>query len=50
VGAHNQVLAYDTATGNVLAVLPVDGDAYALAIADGRLFVSTHTGKIHCFD
>jgi len=49
VGAHDKVIAYDTATGNVLAILPVDGDAYCLAIANGKLFVSTHTGKIYCF-
>jgi outer membrane protein assembly factor BamB len=49
VGAHDKVIAYDTATGNVLSILPVDGDAYCLAIVDGKLFVSTHTGKIYCF-
>jgi len=29
---------------------PVDGDPWGLAVAGGRLFVSTEKGVIHCFD
>ena len=49
VGAKNQVIAIDTANGNVLKILPIDGTAYSLAIANGKLFASTSTGKIYGF-
>lgn len=50
IGAKNQIIAIDTTNGNVLKILPVDGTAYSLAIANGKLFASTTTGKIYCFD
>ena len=50
VGGHNQVVALDSATGATLKVMTVDGDAYSLAIANGKLFVSTHAGKVYCFE
>lgn len=50
VGARKKIMAIDTATGNVLKILTVDGDAYSLAIANGKLFASTSTGKIYCFN
>ena len=50
IGAKNQVIAIDTTTGNVLKILPIDGTAYSLAIANNKLFVSTTTGKIYGFE
>jgi len=50
VGGHNQVVALDAATGAAVKVMTVDGDAYSLAIANGKLFVSTHAGKVYCFE
>ena len=49
VGAKNQVVVINATNGNVLKILPVDGSAYSLAIANGKLFVSTTTGKIYGF-
>lgn len=49
VGARKQVVAIDSTSGTVLKTFAVEGDAYSLAIADGRLFVSTTVGKIYCF-
>jgi len=48
-GGEGEVLALDPSTGSELWREPVDGNAFGLAVADGRLFVSTDTGKIHCF-
>jgi len=50
VGAKNQVIAIDTTNGSVLKILPIDGTAYSLAIANGKLFASTTTGKIYGFN
>jgi len=50
VGARDKVIAIDTATGNVLKVLNVRGDAYSLALANGKLFASTTVGKVYCFE
>lgn len=47
-GGENEVAAIDF-DGNCLWTAPVDGIAYGLAVAHGRLFVSTDTGSIHCF-
>ncbi len=49
VGAKNQVVAIDSTNGTVLKILPVDGTAYSLAVANGKLFASTTTGKIYAF-
>ncbi len=49
VGAKNQVIAIDSTSGTVLKILPVDGTAYSLAVANGKLFASTTTGKIYAF-
>jgi outer membrane protein assembly factor BamB len=35
--------------GSLLTTLPVDGAACGLAIADGRVLVSTDRGVLHCF-
>lgn len=48
-GGENRVTAYDVATGKVDWELQVDGSADGLAVADGRLFVSTDQGKVHAF-
>ena len=48
-GGNDTVAAFDAATGERVTSLPVSGRAYGLAIANGRLFVSTDTGAIHCF-
>jgi hypothetical protein len=49
VGGDNEVVAFNTADGSELWMGRVDGRAYGLAVADGRLFVSTDQGAIHCF-
>lgn len=49
VGGQNEVAIRNTADGSLLATLSVDGAAHGLAIADGRLLVSTDHGMIHCF-
>ncbi len=48
-GGQNEVAAYSTEDGTNLWTAEVDGRAYGLAVANGRLFVSTDTGAIHCF-
>jgi outer membrane protein assembly factor BamB len=48
-GGDRKVLAFDGASGEVLWTGEVDGKARGLAIADGRLFVSSDTGAIYCF-
>jgi outer membrane protein assembly factor BamB len=49
VGGRGVVSAYDTATGRKTWSAEVDGDARGLAVAAGRLFVSTTTGQIVSF-
>ena len=49
VGGNDEVLAHDVADGSIRWRAPVDGRAHGLAVADGRLYVSTDTGTIHCF-
>jgi outer membrane protein assembly factor BamB len=49
VGGPNEVLALNPADGKVIWQSPVDGQARGLALADGRLVVSTHKGVIHSF-
>jgi len=48
-GGDDRVAAFDTTTGKMLWSAPVTGRAHGLAIANGRLFVSTDRGTIHCF-
>jgi len=47
-GGDNRVAALDAA-GKTLWTSPVRGKAYSLALAGGKLFVSTDEGVIHCF-
>jgi len=48
-GGDGSVAAYDAGSGEILWEGKVDGRAYGLAAANGRLFVSTDRGTIHCF-
>ena len=49
VGMAGRILVADTASAKALLTAEVDGAACGLAVADGRLFVSTDRGAIHCF-
>jgi len=49
VGADNTVSAYSLADGKVVWTAEVEGNAHGLAVAGGRLFVSTDRGVLHCF-
>jgi outer membrane protein assembly factor BamB len=48
-GGDDRVAAFDAATGRECWSAPVTGRANGLAAAQGRLFVSTDRGTIHCF-
>lgn len=48
-GGDGQVVALDATSGEVVWVGEVEGKARGLAVADGRLFVSSDTGAIYCF-
>jgi GxxExxY protein len=48
-GGDNQVAAFNRTNGQPAWTAPVQGRAYGLAAANGRLMVSTDTGTIHCF-
>lgn len=48
-GGDGQVAAFGTTDGKELWTAAVAGRAYGLAVAGGRLFVSTDRGSIHCF-
>lgn len=48
-GGDYKVAAFDAKTGEEIWTAKVDGKAYGLAIADGKLFVSTSMGAIHAF-
>ncbi len=50
VGSEDHVVAYDSAEGKQMWTGDVDGKAYSLAVSDGRLFVGTDKGTIHCFE
>lgn len=47
-GGEGEIAAIDF-DGNRLWTAPADGIAYGLAYAHGKLFVSTDSGSIHCF-
>ncbi len=49
VGGDNEVIALDADTGRRVWSAPVGGLARGLAVANGRLVVSTDRGRIHCF-
>ena len=48
-GGSGKVLAFDATSGDALWTGTIDGRARGLAVADGRLFVSSDTGAIYCF-
>jgi outer membrane protein assembly factor BamB len=48
-GGNDEVAAYSTADGKQIWTGKVNGVALGLAVAHGRLLVSTHKGTIHCF-
>ena len=48
-GGRGTVSAYNRNNGEPVWDVKVDGKASGLAVADGRLYVSTDTGKIYCF-
>lgn len=49
-GGEDRVVAYRAADGKLVWTGIVSGRAYGLAVANKRLFVSTDTGAIHCFE
>lgn len=48
-GGDGRVAAFEAATGRERWTVPVTGKAYGLVLANGRLYVSTDRGTIHCF-
>jgi outer membrane protein assembly factor BamB len=48
-GGNGHVEARDAQSGQLLWTADIDGKARGLAVAEGRLFVSTDSGTIHCF-
>jgi outer membrane protein assembly factor BamB len=48
-GGNDEVVAYSTIDGKQIWTAKVNGTALGLAVAHGRLLVSTHKGTIHCF-
>ena len=49
-GGRDSVYAWRASDGEPVWSAPVEGRAYGLAAARGRLCVSTDTGAIHCFE
>ena len=49
-GGHNSIAAFDASKGEKLWSGKADGDVFGLAAANGRLYVSTNRGIIHCFE
>jgi len=48
-GGDNHIAAYHAADGKLQWKGDIDGKAYGLTVANGRLFVSTDRGTIHAF-
>ena len=48
-GGSNRVTFRDLESGDLAGRITVDGVAHGLAVAEGRLYVSTDRGTIHCF-
>ena len=49
VGLDNEVRAYSAADGRLIWSAAVEGVAHGLAVADGRLYVSTGLGHLYAF-
>jgi outer membrane protein assembly factor BamB len=50
VGGSNRITAVDSSNGNRLWSSAVKGEDHSIAIANGKVFASTSTGKIYCFE
>jgi outer membrane protein assembly factor BamB len=48
-GGDGKIAVLNAESGKTLWTAPVEGKAYSLAIAAGRLYVSTDIGVLHCF-
>jgi outer membrane protein assembly factor BamB len=48
-GGQDEVCAFSRADGDIVFSEKVDGKASGLAVANGRLYVSTDKGNIYCF-
>ena len=48
-GGQGKIEVFDRATGQQVFRAEVDGKASGLAVAEGRLLVSTDSGRIYCF-
>ena len=48
-GGNGEVAAFSAGNGKETWRTSIDGEAHGLAVASGRLFVSTDTGAIYCF-
>ena len=48
-GGDSEIVAYSANDGNKAWSAPVNGRALGIAVAHGRLLVSTDKGTIHCF-
>ncbi len=48
-GGSNTVAAYSSTDGKLIWEAPVSGNAFGLAVANRKLYVSTDNGKIHAF-
>ena len=48
-GGKGKIAAFDTRKGNITWKKTVRGNAYGLAAASGRLYVSTDEGSIYCY-
>ncbi len=49
LGGQDRISVLGMPSGDVRFEAEVDGGARGLSVAEGRLFVSTDTGRIHCF-
>ena len=49
LGGQDGVAAHRASDGEPVWTAKVDGRAYGLAVANGRLYVSTDRGVVHCF-
>jgi len=49
VGTTGSVRALNAGSGNEIWSATVEGEARGMAVADGRLVVTTSTGAVHCF-
>jgi outer membrane protein assembly factor BamB len=50
VGGRNEIRCYRASSGFLLRTLPGEGVVNCLALAEGRLLASTHSGKIYAFE